>query len=70
MSGSLWLVAQGGAEYAVTATRKALSTPQGELQRVIDGWLGYAREHTWVVVGAAVVGVLLLRWVFSAPKLR
>jgi hypothetical protein len=70
MSGSFWLVAQGGAEYAVSATRKALAAPPNGLQQVIDGLIAYARGHTWTVVAGAVVGVLLLRWVFSAPKLR
>ena len=63
-------LAQSGAEYAVTATRKALAAPPGTLQQVIDGWVGYAREHTWIVIGGAVVGVLVLRWVFSAPRVR
>jgi len=62
--------AQAGAEYAVTATRKALSAPPGSLQQVIDGSLAYARAHSWVVVAVAVVGALLLRWVFRAPRLR
>jgi hypothetical protein len=72
MSGTLGLAValQAGAEYAVTTTRKALAAPQGGLQQVIDGWVSYARENTWVVVAGAVVGVLLLRWVFSAPRVR
>lgn len=64
------VAAQAGAEYAVTATKKALAAPPGSLQQVIDGWLAYAREHTWVVVAGGVVGILLLRWVFSPPRLR
>ena len=66
----LAVAAQAGAEYAVTATRKALTTPSSSLQQMLDGWLAYAREHTWVVAAGAVVGVLLLRWVFSAPRVR
>jgi hypothetical protein len=65
-----FVLAQAGAEYAVTATRKALAAPPSELQEVIDGWVAYARGHTWVVVAGAIVGVLLLRWVFSAPRVR
>ncbi len=70
MSGFVSLIAQGGAEYAATATRKALAAPPNSLQQVIDGWVAYARGHTWVVVAGAVVAVLLLRWVFSAPRVR
>jgi hypothetical protein len=64
------VAAQAGAEYAVTATKQALAAPPSSLQQVIDGWLAYAREHTWVVVAGGVVGVLLLRWIFSAPRVR
>jgi hypothetical protein len=67
---SLVVAAQAGAEYAVTTTKRALTTPSSGLQQIVDGWLAYAREHTWVVLLAAVAGVLLLRWVFSAPRVR
>ena len=70
MNGSLWLLTQAGAEYAVTATKKVLAAPQGGVQQVIDGWVNYARDHTWVMVAGVVVAVLLLRWVFSAPRIR
>jgi hypothetical protein len=66
----LAVAAQAGAEYAVTATRKALTTPSSSLQQVLDGWVAYARENTWVLLVACVVGFLLLRWVFSVPRVR
>ena len=65
-----FMLAQGGAEYAVTATKKALAAPPSVLQQVVDGWVTYAREHTWVTAAGVVIGVLLLRWVFSAPRMR
>jgi hypothetical protein len=72
MSGtfSLAAAAQAGAEYAVTATRKALTTPSGSLQQVLDGWVAYARENSWVVFAGCIVGFLVLRWVFSIPRVR
>ncbi len=66
----LTLAAQAGAEYAVTATKKALAGPSSSLQQVIDGWIAYARANTWVMVAGAVVGILILRWVFSVRKVR
>jgi hypothetical protein len=65
MIGMALLIAQGGAEYAVTATKKALAAPPNSLQQVIDGWVAYARGHTWVVV-AARWWCAAARWVFSA----
>jgi len=70
MSGIVSLIAQGGAEYAVTATKKALAAPPNVLQQVLDGWVTYARGHTWVTVAGVVIAVLLLRWVFSVPRVR
>ena len=70
MSGIATLMAQAGAEYAVSATRKALAAPPNVLQEVFDGWVRYAREHTWVTVVGVVIGALLLRWVFSVPRRR
>lgn len=66
----LLVAAQAGAEYAVTATRKALTTPSSSLQQMLDGWVAYARDNTWVLLVACVVGFLVLRWVFSVPRVR
>lgn len=61
---------QAAAEYAATTARNATSASWRSLQDVVDGARGYFSDHTLVVVLGGVVVFALLRFAFTAPRVR
>lgn len=64
------ITTQAAAEYAAASARNATSESWRSLQDVLDGARDYVSDHTLIVVLGGVVLFALLRFAFTAPRVR
>lgn len=68
---TFFVLAQAAAEYgSMTARQMSSTTPARSFQQAVDDARGYVSDHSFAVILAAIVVFALLRFVFTAPRVR
>ena len=67
---AFFVLAQAAAEYGFTAARRVDNTPVRNFGEAVDDMRRFVSAHTLAVLLGALVVLVLLRLVFSAPRVR